>query len=370
MSIGLYDADMAEYTHVPFNLELMKMASYYQKRREIVTLSPTFSPDKYTHFIYRKDYYDGYFEPKLLQSSNIEYGGLAFSNNRHIALPLEIEQQIPNTAIYSKYRPSFATLKQYDHFFGKMTDGAHLRLSLDNETIWDDYEKQIAFSNPNYVLFLHDFNLNNIKDADLAIKDTMKRLKKIGIDRALAVKFPIQTTESHDLFKWLQFLPARSAYTIQHIGMMSDESVAELAQIHLSNTFTKQVEYIVAPASYDENHFLQELLPRIFKQIIFLQMHKQKIILKSEDYFFSDARWEKVLHFLNSYLSWTRTQKTFDTVSVAHFASQLREEKCKDHPFGKNDAREIFYFVREQNYELFKQFYECSQVQLIGGHFE
>lgn len=370
MSIGLYDADMAKYTHVPFNLELMKMAAYYKKNREIVTLSPLFSPERYSHFVYRKDYYDGSFDPRLLQFDNIEYGGLAFSNNRYIALPLDIEKQVPNTSIYSRYRKDFATLKQYDRFFGKMADSAHFRLSLDGQTIWDDYEKQICFEDPNFVLFLHDYNLNDIKDSDLAIKDTMKNLKKIGLERALAVKFPIQVNQEKDFFKWLQFLPARSAYTVQYTGIMSDEAIADLTKIKLSHNLVKQIEYIVAPSSYEENHFLKELLPQIFKQVIFLQMHKQKIILKSEDYFFSDCRWEKVLRFLNSYLSWARTQKTFDTISVAYFASQLHEEKRLDLPFSKQDAREIFQFVGEQNYELFKNFYECSRVQLIGGHFE
>jgi len=28
--IGLYDFDMAKYIHVPFNLELMKLSSYYK----------------------------------------------------------------------------------------------------------------------------------------------------------------------------------------------------------------------------------------------------------------------------------------------------------------------------------------------------
>ena len=44
MSIGLYDQDMATYTLVPYNLELMKLATYYKNRREIVVLYKTFEP--------------------------------------------------------------------------------------------------------------------------------------------------------------------------------------------------------------------------------------------------------------------------------------------------------------------------------------
>ena len=32
MSIGLYDVDFMKYIHVPFNLDLMKLASFYKKQ--------------------------------------------------------------------------------------------------------------------------------------------------------------------------------------------------------------------------------------------------------------------------------------------------------------------------------------------------
>ena len=92
MSVGLMDGDIISY-QVPFNLEIMKCAAYYKKKREIVTLAPSFCPDKYSNFIYRKDYNDGIFPANLTKIPNLQYGGLAFSNNRYIALPEEIEIQ-------------------------------------------------------------------------------------------------------------------------------------------------------------------------------------------------------------------------------------------------------------------------------------
>ena len=66
MSIGIMDADMATYTLVPFNLEVMKLSAYYKRKGEIVVLSPHFTPERNTKFIYRKDYNDGDF-PLALQ---------------------------------------------------------------------------------------------------------------------------------------------------------------------------------------------------------------------------------------------------------------------------------------------------------------
>ena len=61
-TIGLYDADMAKYTHVLFNLDLMKLSTYYKNQRHLVQLIPEIDLDKYSKIIYRKDYYDGTFE--------------------------------------------------------------------------------------------------------------------------------------------------------------------------------------------------------------------------------------------------------------------------------------------------------------------
>ena len=87
MSIAIMDGDMSEYTLVPFNLEVMKLSAWYKKQREVVVLATDFNPEKYSKFIYRKDYSDGIYPDGLLFHDNVEYGGLAFSNNRYIQLP-------------------------------------------------------------------------------------------------------------------------------------------------------------------------------------------------------------------------------------------------------------------------------------------
>ena len=44
MSYGLYDADLPYYPIPFYNLELMKLSSYYKRKREIVGLAPSYSP--------------------------------------------------------------------------------------------------------------------------------------------------------------------------------------------------------------------------------------------------------------------------------------------------------------------------------------
>ena len=65
-TIALYDADMHKYKQTVFNLELMKLSSYYKNKRQIVNHISKIEPTKYTQFIYRKDYNDGDFPSELL----------------------------------------------------------------------------------------------------------------------------------------------------------------------------------------------------------------------------------------------------------------------------------------------------------------
>lgn len=92
MSVGLYDIDMTLYNNVPFNLELMKLSSYYKKKREIVVLSPSFEPYRFSKFIMRKDYDDGRFPANIKDYNNIEYGGYALSKQQYISLDEAIEK--------------------------------------------------------------------------------------------------------------------------------------------------------------------------------------------------------------------------------------------------------------------------------------
>ena len=52
MSVGLYDDDFATYTHVPFNLELMKYSTFY--KGEGRRCFNSFVPERYTKFIIRQ----------------------------------------------------------------------------------------------------------------------------------------------------------------------------------------------------------------------------------------------------------------------------------------------------------------------------
>ena len=176
-AIGFYDEDMKHFTHTAFNLEIMKMAAYYRRKRDIISLTPSFSPEYYTKLYYYKDYNDGDFIPNFRAYKNVETGGLAFSDNQYLLLPPEIENLPPDTSIYQTQRRLFETSEVMALTFQSLTKAQHLRLSLDGMTINPQFSRQLASSfNSKTNLFLHDFAPGQIDGAFEIIQDLLKQM--------------------------------------------------------------------------------------------------------------------------------------------------------------------------------------------------
>ncbi len=374
MIIGLYDGDMSKYIHVPLNLELMKLSSYYKKKGDIVNLSPSFSPNMYNKFIYRKDFYDGSFPSEIL-NSNIEYGGRAFNANNYLPLDISIEQQKPDIYIYESFRKKFSTNKGMTKAFNTMMRAAHFRLSLDGINVWDNFYKQLDLSNNTHTLFLHDYNLNSIVNSDIIIKELMNKISKNH--KHLAVKFPIQVDNDLDLFKWLKFSPSSNFFLLQYNGLMKDELLYDFIEKQAGTSIATQFDYFITSNSNSEKDFIENKLSILYKQIAFLRMKRKKVNIKYEQNFFTDKRWERLIELFQCYLNSTiklpleRFNRVIEFDSLYRYAKSLQENpKIKTRTFCKDEARDLFQLVREKNYGCFKDFYECHTVKLVGGNFQ
>ena len=375
MSIGCYDADIQKYIHVPFNLELMKLSSYYKKKGQIVSLAPCFTPERYTKFFYRKDYQDGDFNKRIFSEKNVIWGGQAFSGDKYIPLDLAIEEQKPDIYLYSSKKDFFGNNLKYQNMFKILENGTHLRLSLDNNSIWDNYHKQISQKKITN-LFVYDFNLNSIKGA-YELLDDLTQEKLITRRISIGNKFPIQVDNEEDLLKWCSLQPSQNFFSIQYNGIMSDNTLNNFILLCKDNTLSaaRQLDYVVTANCNDKQDFIDNKLVDIFLQICFLRMNGIKISLKYEDGFFLDNNYEKFLELLNCYLSgfirFNQEKRDkmikFDTLySFCHSFSEFRRYKERI-IFTKEEAREIFNFIAENNYKLFRLFYECSDVRLENG---
>lgn len=376
MSIGIMDADMSSYTLVPFNLEVMKLSAYYKKKGEIVTLSPSFSPEKNTKFFYRKDYNDGEFPLNLLTSKNVEYGGLAFSSNVYNPLPLEIEKQRPDTEIYAKMESVIKGTSSgaRNKIFQNMMTAEHCRISLDGKTIWKDYPSQFKYLAGARNLMLHDYDLGAIEGGFETVQEILSKARTDGWATKVGMKFPVQVKDGKELLKWSSLNSNSTFYSLRYIGVMDDDTFNEWVSTCRQRAVYSQMEYHVTAPWYDPNDFIENLLPKIFRQVIISRSYRVFFSLKYNEGFFPDPRWENVIRLFNYYhnsysgepLSRYFNMIADDTMFDFASKSQTVPKSYYGEVFNKDQIREIFAFVREFNYPLFKDFYECTAGKLGG----
>ena len=378
MSVGIMDADMSTYTLVPFNLEVMKLSAYYKKRGEIVVLSPSFTPEKNTKFIYRKDYNDGDFPSGLMKSSNVEYGGLAFSNNVYVPLPMEIERMKPDPAIYAKMESVIKGApgreRENKKIFQNMSTAEHCRLSLDGKTIWPDYGSQFKFLGNARNLMLHDYDLGMVEGSFEEVKKILARARTDGWATKVGMKFPVQISDGQSLLNWSSLNSNSTFYSLKYTGVIDDEPFNEWIGTCRQRAVYSQMEYHVTAPWYDPNQFVIEMLPKIFRQVIISRSYRIFFTLKYDEDFFPDRRWEDVIRLFNYYHnSYSNEPQTRYYTMIANDTMFNFAKNCQEKPsayygevFNINQIREIFAFVREYNYPLFKDFYECTAEKLGG----
>lgn len=377
MSVGIMDADMSAYLLVPFNLEVMKLSAYYKKKGEIVVLSPSFTPHRNTKFIYRKDYDDGDFPRGLTTYGNVEYGGLAFSQNRYQPLPTEIERMKPDTSIYSKMESKILgpATSERRKIYNNMIEAEHCRLSLDGKTIWPEYTKQFKNLKQARNLMFHDYDLGAVDGAFEEVQRLLARARTDGWATRVGMKFPIQVSDGQEFLNWSGLRANSTFFSLRYNGVMDNDCFTEWIQRNYEKANYLQMEYHVTDARYDENHFTTCLLSQILRQVIFSRRYRLSFSLTYDEGYFSDPRWEQVIRLFNFY------HTSFLGETEAVFYKKIEDDTLFDfaahtmkRPYGTygqdamtvEQVRKIFEFVREHNYPLFKDFYECN-ARSLGG---
>jgi hypothetical protein len=354
----------------------MKLAAYYREKGEIVVFAPEFLPERHQKFIYRKDYDDGDFPLNLTKYPNVEYGGFAFSNNIYHPLPLEIERMRPDASIYAKAEERIMATGAAERrkIFQNMVEAEHCRLSLDGKTIWEEYPRQFRFLPTARNLMIHDYDLGQIPGSFEEVKKILSRARTDGWATKLGMKFPVVISNGQDLLNWSSLNSNSTFYSLRYEGVIDDEPFNEWIGTCRQRAVYSQMDYYVTPSWYDPNDFVTNLLPKILRQVIISRSYYLFFTLKYDEDFFPDKRWCQVIQLFNFYHNSFASQprasyfKMINDDTVFDFAAA--SDKIPRHWYAramsKDEIREVFAFVREENYELFKDFYECTARKLGG----
>lgn len=376
MSIGIYDADVANYTLVPFNLECMKISTYYKNRGEIVVMSPEFTPERHRKFFFRKDYEDGRYPPQLTQD-NINYGGLALTNNIYKPLPLPVERLRPDVRLYEKYEDAF---KQQGNrgatIYSQLMRSEHIRLSLDGKTLWSDYGTQFKNLAVAPYVILHDYNLGAVKGSYEAIQDILKRGRHDRFHTRIGMKFPVQVNTGEDLLKWSSLPAFTIFYSLSYNGIIPDKAFLPWVGYLRSRAVFKEIEYNVTRGSLTENRFIIDGLPKILEQVTISRSHRVFFSLKYDKDFFSDKRWCQVLDLFNFYMNSLKgtCAQFFRAVPEDTIAKFIRSfspkflAKYQGKSFTAAEAGNIVAFIANTHPVLFEKIQNCS-AKSLGGEF-
>jgi hypothetical protein len=375
MIIGLYDFDMDKYLTVPFNLELMKLSSYYKKKREIVRLSPVRNPEKFSKFIIRKDYDDGDFP--AYNQSNIECGGLAYTGGIYVPMEEEIELSIPDNHIYETYHNRFDS-KQLSRNFNLMMNAAHLRLSLDGRLIWDKAEQQLPRDLKTHSLYFHDYDLGLVDGSLDAIKELANStLYKNGY---IDCKFPVQTHSTEELIEWLRLERTGSHFYIQTAGIVPNKSLPIIVQEEKKKEYQQRLFYYIPKGSLSDEEFIQYLVPQLYQQIIFLRTYCIDFRLKINEMEFADERLVWLMELLNAFgrigvhlkknaLDMDAIHRIFKRDTMWSYLAAVSNFSDRAPPLPRNKIQGALDYTKEHNPDLYEQFHTLSRVKLKESDF-
>ena len=365
MSYGLYDGDMLFYKGVPFfNLELMKLSSYYKRKREIINLSPKFNPNMYSNFIVRQDY--PFSNPNISYADNVSFGGRAYDGDEYKPLPLEIEVMKPDTQLYNKIENDVAINKNKASTFSVMRRAEHLRLSLDGKTIWKDYQRQLRRDKGTFGVIFHDYDLGQVQNSFELVRELIPEVISHANGRRIGMKFPVQVNNETDLLKWLSLSPMGQFYSLQYNGILSLNNIEQIKELNKNSSAVKQT-VINVTGNQNYQDFISTGLEQVFKRILDLRREGISFPLIYGKEFFADKRWEEVMKLIKLFSKHIHEQiNTTDyreriapyETFYSYVKTLTKEQILYGSILPKRKVQEIFQFVRENNYELFVAFYE------------
>ena len=309
MIIGLYDMDFHTFKTVPFNLEIMKLSSYYTMQNHLTVMTDSFCPDRFSKVFLRKDYNDGNFPPRMIET--VEYGGYAYTDNLYLPLESDIEETLPNPMIYERYSKYY--LKSQHGQLRKQLTAAHLRLSMDNRTIWTKFEEVYKHYAPSRSLMFHDRGINLIENSLEYIQELLSKNDKLNI----GFKFPIVANDMETVLQWiglpstLQYMPS------QYLGMMEDSELVEFCSHPVRKKEKRQLEYHFSHYFQKESDFYDNA-QKLQRQVRYARYCELDLKLYYNEVLIQHSLWRQFYDFLRMYANEPESMRIQDIALGKH----------------------------------------------------
>ena len=137
----------------------------------------------------------------------------------------------------------------------------------------------------------------------------------------------------------------------------------------------RQIYYNVTNGCSSEKDFFMNRLPRIFIQALFLRKADVKILLTYDDDFFKTPELKSFIELLNCWISFqwfedsTPLKQTLYAFCRKNSKLHYTSWAFQNVTVPIETTRDIFQYMRVNNYELFKLFYEIDLIVFKEGKF-
>ena len=365
-TVLIYDYDYFHYPSVIPNLECAKLAAWRKKKRDIVVFNNNFVPSMYSKTYFRKEYDDGIYDKTIL-SNEVEYGGRAFSSIYN-PFPLDMERIEPDFSIYDKYRYLYGNTVRSQEQLKTILYATHVRLSLDGKTLEPFPFDRMRPKHPS--LIFHDYDITKIEGAfDLLMEVCNSRPS--GLSYRIGNKFPINVYDYNELIKWLQLVPMGTCFYLQYNGVLTEEEIIDL--VDQPTLGLRQLVYNFTYNCPNEDHFVMQVLPEIYKQALFLRSNSKKILLNIDTDFFKTRELLNLMKLIDCFYGKNRSQWLRpDQETLYGYCSWKRRADLEVLPWvhftvSREEMRESFQYMRTHNYKVFDMFYSIPNIIAKGG---
>lgn len=324
MSIyAIYDSNFFNTSLPYFNLECGKLLSYLRRNNHIAVLNAAPDPELFKEVIIRKEIEDGSFL-NFFKATNARLEGRGFTKF-YKPMNMEIERTKPIFDDYIK----FSGLKEPQKFSLQL-NAVHVRLSLDEKTVWPDYQVPLDFEKKK-TIFVHDKNLTKIEGA----REALKEIKWQKNTPYVSFLYPIEFDTIDELVKWQDLSFGSDAFI--YLNFLPE--VKEYGSI-IDNLFLK-IGYNLTGTPLEENENFILRLEKFYRYAMKMRTQGYKILLIYDKEKIKDQELKYLLPYISSYFAgkcdepfynWMRNKEKhyeFDTDSFLKYHRIIRQKDRK-----------------------------------------
>lgn len=358
-TIGLLDWDLTRWQQpIGFNLEIMKLARYHKSKKRFVQSLHEVDTLRYGQIYLRKDFEDYDYPSEVFNNPKVECGGRVFTNGKHDKLQDELDYLAPDASIYQNMKRYYNSTASTRRMFDIMLRGTHFRLSFDDKVIDKNFRKQyenVGITKGAKSFILHDKDIVQLQNSYETIFSIGE---EIGVyNTFFGFKYPLTFYDIDTLFKWLGLKRLNLFNSILVCFIPTGESIIELKNKYL----VKKIQFNFS----SEDLFSEDTLIQLYLSSVFAGEHGIEILLNITDEKNLDERWRMFFklftHYIYNYINRRNRKKFFSFFTFCKYTIT---------DFLPKDVLRVFTFIQEENYELFKLFYECIRVVIKNGEYE